>query len=68
MTQALRTGSRDRVIRFHAAVIARATGDTARARVYLAQALDGLPRFDPVAAPAAVSLRAALDAPQVARQ
>jgi tetratricopeptide (TPR) repeat protein len=68
MTQALRTGSRDRVIRFHAAVIARATGDTARARVYLAQALDGLPRFDPVAAAAAASLRAALDAPQVARQ
>ncbi|HLG56834.1 MAG TPA: tetratricopeptide repeat protein [Vicinamibacterales bacterium] len=68
IAQALRTGSRDRVIRFHAAAIAQAMGDTTRARAYLAQAIDGLPRFDPVAAPRAASLRAALEAHQVPRR
>jgi tetratricopeptide (TPR) repeat protein len=66
--EALRTGSRDRVISYHAAVIARAQGHTARARDLIAQALDGFPRFDPIAGPAAVSLRAALEAPTVAQR
>jgi tetratricopeptide (TPR) repeat protein len=68
MTLALRTGSRDRVIRVHAAAIARATGDKLRARALVTDALDGLPRFDPIAAPLAVSLRDELDSPRVARR
>jgi tetratricopeptide (TPR) repeat protein len=65
---ALRTGTRDRVIRYHAAAIARATGDTTAARAHVAQALDGLPRFDPILSGKAAALRAALDAPQVAQR
>ena len=59
---ALRTGTRDRVIRFHAAAIAQAGGDLVHARALLAEALDGSPRFDPIAGPMAVALKARLDA------
>ena len=68
MALALRTGSRDRVIRFHAAAIARASGQMSKARAYIAQALEGSPRFDPIAGPAAASLGAALAVPQVAQR
>jgi tetratricopeptide (TPR) repeat protein len=68
ITLALRTGTRDRVIRYHAAAIARAAGDTTAARVHVAHALDGLPRFDPILSGKAAALRAALDAPQVAQR
>ncbi len=65
---ALSTNSRDRVMRYHAAAIARATGHVDEARRLLAEALDGSPRFDLVAAPAATVLRAALDSPTIARR
>lgn len=68
MTLALRTGSRDRLIRYHAAAIARARGDLDQARTYARQAVAGLPRFDPIAGPAATALAASLEAPQVARR
>lgn len=58
---ALRTGSRDRILRYHAAAIAQAAGDLAAARAYIAEALDGSPRFDLIAAPAAQALRQALN-------
>jgi tetratricopeptide (TPR) repeat protein len=59
---ALRTGSRDREIRYHAAAIANARGQTADARRYLDAALSGSPRFDLISAPAAAALRKTLDA------
>lgn len=68
MARALRTGSRDRVIRYHAAAIAHAAGDTAAARRFLDEALGGSPRFDLVAAPEALALRQVLAVSQVARQ
>ncbi len=40
MTRALALGSRDPMLRFHAGMIARATGDTAGARVQLTTALE----------------------------
>jgi tetratricopeptide (TPR) repeat protein len=54
--QALRTGTRDRVILYHAAAIAAATGDRARARDLAARAVDGHPEFDPLLGPAAKAL------------
>jgi len=68
MSIAMATGSRDRVIRYHAAEIARATGDTEAAKRYVAESLEGSPRFDLVAAPAAVKLRNALAAPRLAHR
>ena len=57
---ALRTGTRDRALLYHAAAIAAAAGDRSRARTLVSQALDGNPTFDIVLAPAAQALRASL--------
>jgi len=57
---ALRTGTRDRALLYHAAAIAAAAGDRGRARTLVAQALDGNPTFDVVLAPEARALRASL--------
>jgi tetratricopeptide (TPR) repeat protein len=57
---ALRTGTRDRSLLYHAAAIAAAAGDRGRARTLVAQALDGNPTFDIVLAPEAQALRASL--------
>jgi tetratricopeptide (TPR) repeat protein len=54
--QALRTGTRDRRILYHAAEIRRAAGDRVGARELVTRALDGHPAFDPIAAPAAARL------------
>jgi tetratricopeptide (TPR) repeat protein len=53
---ALRTGTRDRTILYHAAAIAAASGDRDRARLLAARALDGHPTFDIVLAPEARAL------------
>ena len=58
--EALRTGSRDRVIRYHAAAIAAAGGRRDDARQLVAGALEDHPRFDLIAAPAASALRNSL--------
>ena len=60
--RALRTGTRDRGILYHAAAIQHARGRDARARTLLDDALDGHATFDLVNAPAARTLRATLDA------
>jgi tetratricopeptide (TPR) repeat protein len=57
---ALRTGTRDRALLYHAAAIAAAAGERGRARTLVSQALDGNPTFDVVLAPAAQALRASL--------
>jgi tetratricopeptide (TPR) repeat protein len=57
---ALRTGTADRAILYHAAAIAAASGDRARARALVTRALDGHPTFDVVLAPEAKALRASL--------
>ncbi len=57
---ALRTGTRDRALLYHAAAIAAASGDRARARVLVTRALDGHPTFDVVLAPEALALLASL--------
>ena len=57
---ALRTGTRDRTLLYHAAAIAAASGDRARARVLVTRALDGHPTFDVVLAPEALALLASL--------
>ena len=57
---ALRTGTRDRALLYHAAAIAAASGDRARARLLVTRALDGHPTFDLVLAPAAQALLASL--------
>jgi tetratricopeptide (TPR) repeat protein len=56
--QALRTGTRDRAILYHAAAIAAAAGDRDRARTLATRALDGHPTFDVVLAPEARALLA----------
>ncbi len=68
ITQALRTGSRDRVIRFHAAAIAHAAGETRSARAFIREALSGAPGFDLIAGPEAEALRQTLDVTRVARR
>ena len=59
---ALRTGTRDRALLYHAAAITHAVGDADGARTLVARSLDGNPRFDLVSAPAARALRETLDA------
>jgi tetratricopeptide (TPR) repeat protein len=59
-TAALRTGTRDRAILYHAAAIADAAGDRVRARDLAARAIDGHPEFDPLLGPAAKALLARL--------
>lgn len=54
--QALRTGTRDRTILYHAAAIAAAAGDRTRARDLARRAVDGHPEFDPIAGPGAKQL------------
>jgi tetratricopeptide (TPR) repeat protein len=58
--QALRTGSRDREILYHAGAIERAAGHDAEARTLAAASLAGSPQFDLVAAPEAARLLEAL--------
>ena len=58
--RALRTGTVDRRILYHAAVIARATGDENEAERLVTRAVDGLPQFDPVLGPQALELQRAL--------
>jgi tetratricopeptide (TPR) repeat protein len=58
--EALRTGTRERSILYHAAAIHRAAGDTSAARMLIGQALDGHPEFDPIEGPAARELAKAL--------
>lgn len=58
--RALRTGTRDRRILYHAAAIKHALGEDDAARELLDRALDGHPTFDLVNAPAARVLRDAL--------
>ena len=60
--RALRTGTRDRRVLYHAAAIRYALGDTAYARVLVDAALDGHPTFDLVNAPGARALRDELGA------
>jgi tetratricopeptide (TPR) repeat protein len=59
-TQAMRTGTRDRIILYHAAAIADASGDRATARTLVDRALEGHPAFDVIAAPEARALQARL--------
>lgn len=58
MKHALRMGTRDALVLYHAGMIARARGEATAARQYLADALDVNPTFHPVFAPSA---RAVLD-------
>jgi cytochrome c-type biogenesis protein CcmH/NrfG len=46
MKEALRLGTRDARLLYHAGMIARAAGNAAEARDYLQRALDLSPRFD----------------------
>jgi hypothetical protein len=61
-TRALRTGTRDRALLYHAAAIKHAIGDADGARTLVARSLEGNPRFDLVSAPAARALRQTLAA------
>jgi tetratricopeptide (TPR) repeat protein len=56
MTRALRTGTRDRSILFHAAAIATAMGDATRGHRLAREATEGNPRFDVRMAPEALAL------------
>jgi pentatricopeptide repeat protein len=51
--QALRLGTEDPILYYHAGVIAGAVGDYGASRAYLARALDLSPHFDPLQAPLA---------------
>ena len=51
--EALRTGTRDRHILYHAAAVNHALGNAAAAYVHLQRALDGSPNFDPIVSRAA---------------
>ncbi|MDA1091760.1 MAG: tetratricopeptide repeat protein [Acidobacteria bacterium] len=59
-TRALRTGTRDRRVLYHAAAIHHALGNEHEARRLIETALDGHPTFDLVNAPAARALGRAL--------
>jgi tetratricopeptide (TPR) repeat protein len=54
--RARRTGTADRRVLYHAAAIEYALGNDHDARRLLSRALDGNPRFDLIAAPAALAL------------
>ncbi len=54
--RAMRTGTRDRRILYHAAAIRNAVGDKEAARTLAARAIEGHPRFDPLIAPEAANL------------
>jgi tetratricopeptide (TPR) repeat protein len=56
---ALRLGTRDARLYYHAGMIARATGDKRLAGAYLRRALQLNPQFDPVQAPVARQVLAA---------
>lgn len=58
--QALRTGTRDRQILYHAAAIMNAAGEREEAKRLVARSLDGNPHFDLIAAPEAAALRRSL--------
>ena len=68
MKQALRTGTRDREILYHAAAIERASGNLTAARRLAAESIEGAPHFDVIAGPAAAALLQSLDQPSVARR
>jgi tetratricopeptide (TPR) repeat protein len=51
--QALRLGTHDATLYYHAGMVARAAGDMDASRAYLAHAVDLNPRFDPLQAPRA---------------
>ena len=53
ITEALRLGTRDARLLYHAGMIARAAGDRGAARDYLGRALELNPQFDPLQAAAA---------------
>jgi hypothetical protein len=59
MQHALRLGTRDALLSYHAGVVAAANGETVRARELLTEALAINPGFDPLQASRA---RAALEA------
>jgi tetratricopeptide (TPR) repeat protein len=58
--RAMRTGTSDRRILYHAAAISKAAGDLERARELAARAVSGHPRFDVLEGPAAEVLMASL--------
>lgn len=60
MSEALRLGTRDARLYFHAGMIHRALGDAEQARDYLARALAVNPRFHPLQADVATRVLAAL--------
>lgn len=60
--EALRLGTRDAKMDYHAGMIARAAGDMASARAYLQSALALNPQFDPLQAPIARRTLASLSA------
>ncbi len=63
MPAALRLGTRDARLFYHAGLIALAAGKNEAARAYLKQALDLNPHFDPLQAPIAAKSLADLTAP-----
>ena len=68
MTRALRTGSRDRRLLFHAAAIAGAQGDHTRARTLAAASVAGHTQFDPLLGPMAARLAAGEKESRIARR
>jgi len=63
---ALRTGTRDRIVLYHAAAIEHAAGHRDAAIHLAAQSLENAPRFDLIAAPAAAALARTIGQPQLA--
>lgn len=67
MARARRTGSRDRRLLVHAALIAKAAGDHSQAQALAAEAVKNHPRFDPLLGPMAARLAGSAKEP-VARR
>jgi tetratricopeptide (TPR) repeat protein len=65
---ALRTGTRDRIVLYHAAAIEHAAGHRDAAARLVAKSLENAPRFDLIAAPAAAALARTISQPQLARR